>query len=881
MISVQTSLARLTAVDELILVIWTTPEQALNFLEAASKSVVDSSWSASGLVLLAVNCRLFPLRAFREQPLFSRDGEALMNQRAFDETLHLSPDAVSDEMLARVGLARDEYDRAREMMGRDLTIVELGIFGAMWSEHCCYKSSRLHLKKLPTKGAQVLQGPGENAGIVDLGEGTAVAFKIESHNHPSAVEPFQGAATGIGGIIRDVFAMGARPIALMDPLRFGPITPLTAHDEAEFDDIDDEEKTRARTRYLVSGVVSGIAHYGNCIGVPTVGGEIMFDDSYSTNPIVNVLCLGTVNPDEIVRGIARGSGNPVLYVGAKTGRDGIQGATFASVNLAEDASIDRPAVQVGDPFYEKLLLEACLEIAKMDGLIGMQDMGAAGLTSSTCEMAARGGVGIEMDLDKVPQRADDLTAYEMMLSESQERMVLTVERGRESEFIEAFKKWDLDAVEVGVVIDDPVMRIKHKGVVVAEIPNNLITEDAPEYDRPTKVPEYISAIAELHPEDVVRAATRVLEERPFHADTFPSQPNQPCADLLLRLLAHPNISSKRIVFEQYDHMVRTGTIPPYDGDAAVVRIKGKKHALAISTDCPSKVCYLDPEVGAMWAVCEAARNLIAVGARPLAITNCLNFGNPEDPEVMWQFVKSIDGMSKALGALDTPVTGGNVSFYNETMRFAVNPTPVIGMVGVLPDAEKRVSQSFRASGNRIFIVGDTDYSLAGSTLACYVLQHEAGCGHPSRPDLEMLVLCRDFLLKTMADGMIESCHDIGDGGLAVTAAEMSFGTGFGCEMEVSGMMENVESVSGTELRAEHLMSVFSEAGNRWLVEIAPENAEKFASQARKAGIEVCDAGKVGGDMLGFTFNGRELCSIPLDAAEKVWRNALETYLENA
>ncbi len=806
----------------------------------------------------------------------------------YSESLRLAEQEISDALLARVGLKRFEYENARKMMGRDLTVVELGIFGAMWSEHCCYKSSKKHLKKLPTTGAHILQGPGENAGVVDIGEGTAIAFKIESHNHPSAVEPFQGAATGVGGIIRDVFAMGARPIALMDPLRFGLIDEVTAHDETELNDADEERRLRARTRYLLGGVVAGIAHYGNCIGIPTVGGEVHFDDSYSTNPLVNVLCLGTVDPNAIVRGIARGAGNPVLYVGSKTGRDGIQGATFASVNLAEDATQDRPAVQVGDPFYEKLLLEACLEIAKLPGLIGMQDMGAAGLTSSSCEMAGRGGVGIEMDLDRVPQRADDLTAYEMMLSESQERMVIVVERGREEDFIAAFKKWELDAVEVGVVIDKPVMRIKHKNAVVAEIPTAYITTDAPEYDRPITVPDYIKNMPKLTNDEVARIAIHVLENHVYPAH-LPQPPlNQPYADLLYRLLSHPNIACKKSIYEQYDHMVRTNTVPPYDGDAAVVRIKGKRNAVAISTDCPAHVCYLDPRIGTARAVCESARNLIAVGARPLAITNCLNFGNPEDPEIMWQLVESIEGMRDALTALGTPVTGGNVSLYNETHRYAINPTPLIGMIGVLPDAEKRIPQTFTQSGSSLFIVGDSDGTLDGSSLTCCVLRHDAYYGKPTAPDMAKLVAARDFLLAAMDSGLVQSCHDIGDGGLAVCAAEMAFGTSLGCDIKLHGYIRGEFNDMGAELKAEHLSAAYCESGNRWLVEVTPENASRFVAQAVALGVPVENAGVVTGAaaatdikdtskgaVFNFEVDGLKLFSVPVAMAEKTWREGLE------
>ena len=826
------------------------------------------------------------------------------------EADYLPPESVTGELLARVGLTRAEYERARELMRRELTIVELGIFGAMWSEHCCYKSSKIHLKKLPVEAPHILQGPGENAGIVDIGGGVAVAFKIESHNHPSAVEPFQGAATGVGGIIRDVFAMGARPIALLDPLRFGPIAPMSEHEETEVEDAEEEERTRARTRYLLGGVVAGIAHYGNCIGIPTVGGEIHFDESYSTNPLVNVLCLGTVDPKEIVRGIAKGQGNPVFYVGAKTGRDGIQGATFASVNLAEDASQDRPAVQVGDPFYEKLLLEACLEVAKIEGLIGMQDMGAAGLTSSSCEMAARGGAGIELDLDKIPKRSDDLTAYEMMLSESQERMLIAVVRGKEKSVVDAFGKWELDAVEVGKVISEKVLRVKKDGKVVAEIPNEFITIEAPEYNRPAKTPEYFEKMPPLDPDEVARVGIHIINEHPWD-NRLPAPPmNQPYADLLFRLLAHPNVASKRVVMEQYDHTVRTNTIPPYDGDAAVVRIKGTERAVAISTDCPSHVCYLDPYAGVMRAVCEAAQNLVAVGARPLAITNCLNFGNPEDPEVMWQFIRTIEGMIDSLTALDTPVTGGNVSFYNETKKYAVNPTPVIGMVGALENTQKRIPQTFQSPGNLLFVAGGGAVELDGSSLAYYALGHGSNYGKPSAPDMQRFKTDMEFVLAAMDAGLVRSCHDAGDGGLAVCAAEMAFGSAaggysqmdgsggeveaskgrygqIGCDITISGYIKHEHSDSGAELKAEHLLAAFGEGAGRWLVEVAPKDADRFAELAAAMDARIESAGRVTRDgetgesgvaRLTFAVDNLKLYGVRLADAEAVWSRSFELLL---
>ncbi|HEV3486537.1 MAG TPA: phosphoribosylformylglycinamidine synthase subunit PurL, partial [Vicinamibacterales bacterium] len=570
--------------------------------------------------------------------------------------------ALDAALLERHGLTREEYDRIVRTLGREPRLTELGIFSVMWSEHCSYKSSRIHLKKLPTKGPRVLQGPGENAGAVDIGDGLAAVFKIESHNHPSFIEPYQGAATGVGGIIRDIFTMGARPIALLNSLRFGPL----------------DGPDGARTRRIVEGVVAGIAGYGNSIGIPTVGGEIAFEEPYAGNPLVNVFCLGISRADAIVKGHASGVGNPVYYVGAATGRDGIHGATMASAEFDDKSAEKRPAVQVGDPFMEKLLLEACLELMKTDALIGVQDMGAAGLTCSTSEMGARGGSGIEIDVKDVPQRETGMTPYEIMLSESQERMLLVVKKGREAEVEAIFEKWDLHAAHIGYVTDDGLLRVKDRGAVVAEIPNGALVDEAPVYDRPTAQPQYIS------------------EVRKLASATFARTP--PPQQALMSVLASPTVASKRWVYRQYDHMVRTNTLVLAGMGAGVVRVKGTSRALAMSVDGNGRYCYLDPRRGAMLAVAEAARNVACAGALPVGATNCLNFGNPERPEIMWQFVEAVEGIAEACRTLDIPITGGNVSLYNETDGSAVLPTPTIGVVGLVEHADRVVTRAFKSAG---------------------------------------------------------------------------------------------------------------------------------------------------------------------------------------
>ncbi|HYX70125.1 MAG TPA: phosphoribosylformylglycinamidine synthase subunit PurL, partial [Terriglobales bacterium] len=584
--------------------------------------------------------------------------------------------AITPEVVKDHGITTDEYQKVLKWLGREPSITELGIFSVMWSEHCSYKSSRVHLKRLPTRSRRVVQGPGENAGIIDIGDGWACAFKIESHNHPSFIEPFQGAATGVGGILRDIFTMGARPIAVMDSLRFGPITASVGRSTPSPD-----QATIHKNHSTLEGVVSGIASYGNCFGVPNLGGETKFEPCYSQNPLVNAFALGIVRRDQIFYAKAAGEGNPVIYVGAKTGRDGIHGATMASEEFSEGSEAKRPNVQVGDPFLEKLLLEACLEAMQTGAVVGIQDMGAAGLTCSTCEMGGRGGVGLEIELDNVPQRETGMTPYEIMLSESQERMLLVADRGREDEVLRVFAKWGLDAVVIGRVINESKMRVLQHGKIVAEIPNQALTDDAPLYKRPLK-----------------RFEPKVAREKPEHI-RLGGQPDLTAE--FKRLLASPNICDKRWVFEQYDSMVQTNTVEGPGREAGVVRVKGTPRGLAMALDGNGRWCWLDPKLGAEHAVAEAARNVACTGATPVAATNCLNFGNPEKPEIMWQFSQVVDGITRACEELETPITGGNVSFYNETLGEGIYPTPTIGVVGVLEDLDKAASYEFRGPGQAV------------------------------------------------------------------------------------------------------------------------------------------------------------------------------------
>ena len=740
--------------------------------------------------------------------------------------------AVDAALLERHGLTTDEYDRIVRSLGREPTLTELGIFSVMWSEHCSYKSSRRHLKKLPTEGPRVLQGPGENAGAVDIGDGLAAVFKIESHNHPSFIEPYQGAATGVGGIIRDIFTMGARPIALMNSLRFG-----------EMDGTDG-----ARTRRIVEGVVAGIAGYGNSIGIPTVGGEIAFDDRYAGNPLVNVFCLGISRADALVKGQASGIGNPVYYVGSKTGRDGIHGATMASAEFDEKSAEKRPAVQVGDPFMEKLLLEACLELMKTDALIGVQDMGAAGLTCSTCEMGSRGGAGIEIDIMHVPQRETGMTAYEIMLSESQERMLLVVKKGREAEVERIFEKWDLHAAHIGEVTSDGLMRVKDHGQVVAEIPNSALVDAAPVYDRPTARPAYLDDVQQL--------------------DLASLAPVEPSA-ALLALLGSPTIASKRWVFRQYDHMVRTNTIVLAGMGAGVVRVKGTSRALAMSVDGNGRYCYLDPRRGAMLAVAEASRNVACAGATPIGATNCLNFGNPERPEIMWQLVQAIEGIAEACRALNVPITGGNVSLYNETHGEAIYPTPILGVVGVLDDASKVVARAFRAEGDDIVLLGEGSGELGGSEYLKVL--HRLVRGRPPQLDLTRERGLIDLLSRAASAGILRSAHDCSDGGVAVALAECAFDTGgIGCTIDLPGLNDG----NRAETSIDDIRVLFGESASRAIVSVRPADRAVLMQLANTGGVPAKLIGTTGGSRLVLRTAGRTLIDVPIDVPEGVWSTAI-------
>lgn len=704
---------------------------------------------------------------------------------------------IKDEKLyAGMGMSDEEFAMVEGILGRLPNWTETGLFSVMWSEHCSYKNSKPVLRKFPTKGPQVLQGPGEGAGIVDIGDEQAVVFKMESHNHPSAIEPYQGAATGVGGIIRDVFSMGARPIAMLNSLRFG-------------------ELKSARGKYLFEEVVAGIAGYGNCIGIPTVGGEIQFDPCYEGNPLVNAMCVGLIDHKDIQRGIAAGVGNTVMYVGAKTGRDGIHGATFASEELTEESENQRPAVQVGDPFMEKLLLEACLEVVKSDALVGIQDMGAAGLTSSSAEMASKAGSGVEMNLDLVPQRETGMTAYEMMLSESQERMLLVVKKGREDEIKAIFDKYDLDAVAIGRVTDDKMLRLLHNGEVVAEVPADALAEDAPVYHKPSAEPAYYAEFQAIENTEPVVADYK---------------------ETLNALLKAPTIASKEWVYDQYDYQVRTSTVVKPGSDAAVIRVRGTNKGLAMTTDCNSRYIYLDPEVGGAIAVAEAARNIVATGGTPLAITDCLNFGNPEKPEIFWQIEKSADGISAACTALNAPVIGGNVSLYNERSGEAVYPTPTIGMVGLVEDLAHVTTQEVKSAGDIVFVIGETKTEFGGSELQ-KLLNNGVISGKAPAIDLEVEAARQQALLKAIKAGLVQSAHDVAEGGLAVAIAETTFGAnGLGVDVTLSG--------SATT-------ALFSESQSRFVVTVKEENTAAFVEimkDAQKIGVVTNDAlVKINGD----------------------------------
>ncbi len=703
----------------------------------------------------------------------------------------------SEEVIRAHGLRMDEYRRICDRLGRDPSLLELGIFSVMWSEHCSYKSSRRYLKQFPTAGPRVLVGPGENAGVVDIGDGLAVAFKMESHNHPSYIEPYQGAATGVGGILRDVFTMGARPIALLNSLRFG-------------------EKAHTKTRYLLEGVVAGIAGYGNCVGVPTVGGEIAFDESYGGNCLVNVFTAGVLPADKIFRGTASGVGNPVIYVGSKTGRDGIHGATMASAEFDALTEQKRPTVQVGDPFTEKRLLEACLEVFKTDALIGIQDMGAAGLTSSSVEMAGRAGSGIEIDVARVPRREKGMTPYECMLSESQERMLIVAKRGREHEVIEIFRKWDLDAEVIGKVTSTGKIVVLESDRVAAELPIEPLTAEAPVYDRPVARPEWLDALQSFDPLSV--AAPGDL------------------GDALLKLLAQPTIASKEWVFEQYDHSVRLGgVLLPGRGDAAVVRVEGSKRALALSVDCNSRFVFLDPFEGARLAVAECTRNVSCVGGEPLGLTDCLNFGNPERPEIMWQFAEATRGLASACRELEVPVVSGNVSFYNETDGRGILPTPTVAVVGLVGDASRHCGSAFSQIGDCIALLGETRGELGGSEY----IKAFAGkiAGSPPRLSSRVELALQRALRRLIGAGLLSSAHDCSEGGLGVALAES-------CIVGTIGARVTLDPG-----RVVPHAFLFGEDASRAVISFSPAASAKVAEVCRELGVPCALIGDVGGDEL--------------------------------
>jgi len=708
----------------------------------------------------------------------------------------LEASRITPETVAEHGLSDEEYQRILKALGREPNLVELGIFSVMWSEHCSYKSSRIHLKKLPTEAPWVIQGPGENAGVIDIGDGDAAIFKMESHNHPSYIEPYQGAATGVGGILRDVFTMGARPVANMNALRFG-------------------RPDHPKTRHLVAGVVAGIGGYGNCVGVPTVGGEVNFDEAYDGNILVNAMTVGVAKTDKIFYSAATGIGNPIVYVGSKTGRDGIHGATMASADFDEDSDEKRPTVQVGDPFTEKLLIEACLELMATDAIVAIQDMGAAGLTSSSVEMASKGGAGIRLDMNKVPCREEGMTPYEMMLSESQERMLMVLKPGREAEAGAIFRKWELDFAVIGEVTDTGHMVLEFNGEVVCDIPLGPLADEAPLYERPYAIPK----------------APEPLVDIPENADI--------AADLL-KLMASPNIASRRWVWQQYDQSVGADTVQRPGGDAAVVRIHGSKKALAITTDCTPRYCYADPYDGGKQAVAEAYRNLCAVGAKPLAITNCLNFGNPQRPEIMGQFVGCVQGMAEACRALDFPVVSGNVSLYNETKNedgssLAILPTPAIGGVGLLADWEKSATIGFKAEGEQLILIGHSD-SHVGQSLWLEVI-HGRREGTPPAVDLAAEKRAGECIRRLIVEGLVTAVHDCSDGGAAVTAAEMALAGNIGMTMTVVAQIPNPGAI------------LFGEDQGRYVVTTRdPDRVRALANEAQLFAVPI---GTTGGNALVF------------------------------
>ncbi len=735
---------------------------------------------------------------------------------------------LSKEIIISHGFTDDEFERILKILGREPRIVELGIFSVMWSEHCSYKSSRIHLRKFPTKGERVLQGPGENAGVIDLGDGLAAVFKMESHNHPSFIEPYQGAATGVGGILRDIFTMGARPVAILNSLRFGDIK-------------------LPRNRYLFSGVVSGIAGYGNCIGVPTVGGEIYFDEMYNNNILVNVFALGIVRKDRIFKGVASGVGNPVIYVGSKTGRDGIHGATMASDVFDETSEAKRPTVQVGDPFTEKLLLEACLEVMNKGLIIGIQDMGAAGLTSSSCEMAGRAGTGIDIHIDRVPMRETGMTPYEVMLSESQERMLIVTDPAKEKDVMDIFHKWDLDAVVIGEVTDTKKIRVINGGEIVADIPIESLTDEAPLYERSIAPPPYLEILHDLD------------------MDNLPVPPD--LNNVLLTLLSSPNISSREWVFRQYDHMVRTDTVVMPGSDAAVIRIKGTNKGIAMTADCNSRYCFSDPHAGGAIAAAEAARNIVCAGGEPVGLTDCLNFGNPERPEIMWQFQQAIEGISAVCRKFNIPVISGNVSFYNETNDISIYPTPIIGMAGLIEDISRCMTHYFKKDGDFVILIGRTIEELGMSEYLREI--HHKVRGVPPFLDLDLEKKVQELCLYGIRQGIIKSAHDTSEGGLAVALAE--------CCIQAEDK-KNIGAVIELydDIRVDALL--FGETQSRIIITVSPERVKELEGVARNSGTPFTVIGKVGGESLVIRHKSAAVIDMPVDRMADKWRKAIPGYL---
>jgi phosphoribosylformylglycinamidine synthase subunit PurL len=746
---------------------------------------------------------------------------------------------VTPELVKQHGLTPGEFERIKKILGREPNFTELGIFSVMWSEHCSYKNSRKELKKFPTTGPNILVKAGEeNAGVVDIGDGWAIAFKIESHNHPSAIEPFQGAATGVGGIIRDIFTMGARPEFCLNSLRFGPIT--------EQPNSKQQTPNIAANRRLFTGVVSGIAHYGNCVGIPTIGGEIYFDESFEGNPLVNVFCLGVLRHQQLARGTAKGAGNPVFYVGAETGRDGLAGAAFASRELTEQSREDRPAVQVGDPFKEKLLLEACLELLERDAVTGIQDMGAAGLTCSTCETASRGGSGIEIDLAKVPKRESGMTPYEILLSESQERMLIIAKQGKENVVREIFEKWDVPCAEIGRVTGDGLMRVCNNGSIAAEIPARALADEAPLYSREAEPPSSGASVQDRRTNDLPKIDNH---------------------EALHRLLRDPTIASKNWVYRQYDHTVRTGTIVRPGSDAAVFFVRYANKILAATTDCNSFYCALDPREGGKIAVAEAARNLTCSGAKPLAVTDNLNFGNPYKPENFWQLREAVEGIAEACRAFGTPVTGGNVSLYNESPAGVVDPTPTIAMVGLIDDEKHITTQWFKQESDTIILVGEMGSELRGTQLlkVCYGKK----IGPPPHIDLELEIKVQNAVRDLIRAGLVKSAHDCSEGGLGVALAECCFNPEqlFGAEIDLKADDTPAAAV------------LFNESQSRVIISVASKDAERTMSTLRDCGVPFQQLGKVGGDDLCTRVNG-ETFRWPVTDLHDDWFNAIRLIVED-